>query len=281
MAELCTNHPTTEATGLCSRCQRPFCDACTIDLLGQRFCGPCRDVRLREMQGQVPGQVVSEARYAGSGTVDIGGWFSDGWQLIKGALGVFMVASLLTWIIGGFTCGILTGPMTCGMLLMCYRQMVYGQVEVGNVFDGFRRAGWAILGTLLVGVVSVAVNFLVQLPLGIVGSLSHRESVSMLTQLLSSGISLVINGPIIGATLFMLPMIAARNVDPIQALSASWDVFRRNPLMFSALGWLLGLVLYAGTLACCVGLLVAFPLTIAVQAKAYQDHFGVQGFDSV
>jgi hypothetical protein len=46
----CRNHPHLPATRSCAHCHQPFCDACTVDFLGQPHCGPCRDMRLQWMQ---------------------------------------------------------------------------------------------------------------------------------------------------------------------------------------------------------------------------------------
>jgi hypothetical protein len=47
----CANHPAVEAMGHCGRCGRPICAGCTVELLGQRLCAPCRDWRVAELQG--------------------------------------------------------------------------------------------------------------------------------------------------------------------------------------------------------------------------------------
>ena len=35
---VCLNHPDVPATGRCSVCRKPICDACTVMSRGQRFC---------------------------------------------------------------------------------------------------------------------------------------------------------------------------------------------------------------------------------------------------
>src|SRR5262249_43950116 len=122
----CTNHPTTETGEVCASCGQPFCDACLVTIMGQRLCGPCRDRRVAEMQGHLPGQAVSTAPLAGSGTVDIGRWLSSGWQIVQADIVTFAVATLLLGLIGMATCGILAGPMTCGIMMMAYRRMTSG-----------------------------------------------------------------------------------------------------------------------------------------------------------
>src|SRR5437762_13555352 len=83
----CTYHPGVEASGACARCGQPFCDACLVEILGQRFCGPCRDMRLAEMQA--PLRMQGAATFAGTGKVDIGRWLTGGWQIIQPDLVTF------------------------------------------------------------------------------------------------------------------------------------------------------------------------------------------------
>ena len=59
----------------------------------------------------------------------------------------------------------------------------------------------------------------------------------------------------------------------------TWQVFRRNPLMFWVAALVVELVAVAGALACGLGVLVTIPIAIAAQAAAYRDHFGIGGLD--
>jgi hypothetical protein len=280
----CVNHPTTETDHTCAQCGRPFCDACLVEILGQRYCGPCRDRRLAEMQGQLTPPQTTAPPFAGTGTVDIGRWLTAGWQLIQGDILVFAVASLLYMLIGGLTCGILAGPMTCGMYLMVFRKMAYGRVEIGNVFDGFRRAGWAILGFFLLVAISFGVGIVLGLPgtaVQTIGQVQKNTGLTIVGALLNQIVSLAGGLVVGGALLFMFPHIAARNSNPIEALSASFQVFRRNWLMFVLTALLFQLIESAGVLALCVGIFVTVPLVMAATAQAYADHFGIEGFDAI
>jgi hypothetical protein len=46
----CTNHPGIETERACSRCARPFCEACLAELLGRSFCAGCKEITVRQMQ---------------------------------------------------------------------------------------------------------------------------------------------------------------------------------------------------------------------------------------
>jgi len=282
VAYLCRNHPTVETEYLCAGCEQPFCEACSVELLGQRYCAPCRDVKVRQMEGFLPPGSPGDGIFAGTGQVDIGRWLRAGWATIQSDLGAFALGALLSGLISLLTCGILTGPMQCGLLMMAYRRMRSGRVEASNVFDGFRRALWAILAAILVGAIGFVAGFVAELPLTIVqivANVNKNEALAALAGILNWPISIVVSALVSGVMFFVLPHVAARNVNPIDAISASWQVFRRNPVMFSIAGLVFGLVTSLGALACLVGALITVPLVAAAQARAYADHFGLEGFD--
>ena len=80
-------------------------------------------------------------------------------------------------------------------------------------------------------------------------------------------------------TIFALPHIAATNANPIDAIAASWNVFKRNPWKFILAEHVFTFILMSGVLACGVGVLVTMPLYFAILSKAYADHFGIDGWN--
>lgn len=276
----CVNHSWIETDTTCARCQQPFCDACLVEFLGQRYCGPCRDVRLQEIQGPRP---TADAPLAGTNVVDIGGWLNSGWLIIQQDLSTFALAGLVASVLSLVSCYVCLGPLYVGLLMMCFRKMTYGHVEFSNLWDGFKRFGNSFLLLLLVLAASFGVSFVLMIPLIAMGVFSGNSTanspaglaVNVGYQLASYVISALLQGVIF----FAFPHVAARNVNPIEALSASWNVFRRNPVMFCLAGLVFQLVGSLGVIACCVGIFVTMPLMLAATAKAYADHFGLQGWD--
>lgn len=274
----CVNHPYQEAQQPCPDCGLPYCSACLVEFLGQRICGPCRDRRLAQMQGGAP---PTDAPLAGTGTVDIGGWVSAGWRIIKDDLLTFALATLVAGLISLFTCYIAAPAMGAGLLMMAYRKMTTGYVEFGNLFDGFRRFGNALLLVLLLILIEVVLSLVFIIPYATVYfTLGENSATTHLLEAVlnigSSIVSLIVGG----ATLFALPHVAARNVGPMEAVKASVEVFRRNPWAFVVVPLLWRLIAGVGALACCIGILVTIPLVLAATAKAYADHFGLHGWES-
>jgi uncharacterized membrane protein len=272
----CLNHPTVDTSAVCARCAQPYCDSCLVDFMGQRFCGPCRDYRLYELQHPGgPGAV-----YSGTGTVDMGRWLGAGWNIISQDLMTWAIAMLLAGVIGLFSCYVCLGPLMCGMSMMAYRKMTYGTVEVGNVFDGFKRFLNAFLFMLILGVVSYAIGIGIQFGTSMLTLIDRgNQSLTVVALLMQWGISIPVQGLLRGLTFFSLPHIAARNANPIDALTASWEVVRRNPLMFCVAGLVFQIISSAGALALCLGIFVTAPLIVAANAQAYADHFGIEGWD--
>jgi len=278
----CSHHPGIEASANCARCGQPFCDACLVEILGQRFCAPCRDVRLAEMQA--PLRLQGAPVFAGTGKVDIGRWLGGGWQIIQTDLLTFAVATLLATIFSVLSCYLLAIVMWCGLTMMCYRKLTTGYVEVGHLFDGFRRTGWGIVAVLFAAVVAglmYAAMFGATFGLQWVGMRQNNPILPLLGSLAGNGVSMVLGFLLAGLVFFIVPHIAARNVNPVEAFQASWEVCRRNYLMFCLTGWLFNLLAGLGVWALCIGWFVSVPWVVAATAYAYADHFGIQGWDQV
>jgi uncharacterized membrane protein len=271
----CAQHPTVDTDRACATCGRPHCDACLVEFLGQWHCGYCRDQKLLAMQGPL----TDDAPLAGTGTVDISRWLEFGWQMVSRDVATWMVATLLMGVLGAFSCGICAPALACGLYMMAFRSMTYGRVEIGNVFDGFRRFLWALLLGLLIGISSYALVFLVSLPLELLTA--KDESLNAVAGLVSQGWSFIVQIALTGFTLFAMPHVAARNAPPIDALAASFAVVRRNIPMFLLCGFVFNLISGLGICACIVGVLLTMPWIVAATAKAYADHFGIRGWEAV
>lgn len=273
----CVTHEWVETDAVCPVCAQPFCDACLVEFLGERYCGPCRDRKLREMQGLT----LARAPLAGTGRVEIGRWLADGWRIIQPDLGVFALATLLTIILSGCSIYVVLGPMYCGLLMLCYRRMSGIHVEVGNVFDGFNRFGWSLLALLLIVVAVYGATFVAMIPMLLAAFLAPQDGALQIgAAILYYVLAFAAQAFVYGATFFVFPHIAARNVNPIEALGASWHVFRRNMPMFTLAGLVFSLIASLSFLLLCVGALIGIPWMVAASAQAYADHFGVEGVGS-
>jgi uncharacterized membrane protein len=214
--------------------------------------------------------------------VDLGRWLNAGWYIIKDDILSFALATLLLGLLGSITCGVLAPALSCGLFMMAFQKMAYGRVDVSMVFAGFQRflpaflTGLALFGLLLAATcISMGPLFLVQ------AAAPDNQAALALAQLWNYPVSIVLQSLIYAAFFFVFPHIAARNVAAAEAITASWEVFRRNVLMFALTAFLFQLISGLGALACCIGVLVTQPLVMAATAQAYADHFGIAGLEAL
>ena len=272
----CVNHPYQEAQHRCPDCGQGYCGACVVEFLGQRICGPCRDRRLQLLTG--PG---ADAPLAGTDIVDIGGWLAGGWALIQPDLLTWMLATLVGGLISVISCNLCLGAVQVGFFMMAYRKMTTGYVDLGNLFDGFRRFGSSLLFMLLQSLAGGALVAVVALPASVLEAVVGSESTAYLVAtMVVFGVLTVGLQAAQAATFFALPHLAARNVNAVEAIAVSLEVFRRNWFMFMLLTFVWGLVMASGTLVCFVGVFLTTPVVMAATAKAYADHFGIAGWDA-
>jgi len=218
-------------------------------------------------------------RFVGTGEVDLGGWLTRGWETIKDDLMAFAVGTLVASLIGLVTCGILAPALVnCGVMFMVFRKLLYGRVEIGNVWDGMKRFVPALLAALLLLIPALVINLISQGPqIAVSMADPDNQGAMMAASLWNMAVGTVLSIVFYAVILFVFVHIAARNVGPVEAIQASWEVFRRNPLMFCLVGFVYQLIAGLGVIACCVGVFVTMPLITAATVHAYIDHFGLQG----
>ena len=80
-----------------------------------------------------------------------------------------------------------------------------------------------------------------------------------------------------GAFLMTYPLIVDRKLSATAAMKTSLDVAQQNLFQFTLFALVISLIAGLGALACCVGLLITFPLFITTITCAYRDCFGIDG----
>lgn len=94
----CFNHPDASSTGVCSACGERFCPNCLITLQNEKFCGPCKNFRLRTLE--MPAHLSTLAIVAP--VVALVGSFFTLFLLLMGA-GLYSSSgggALFLWIVG-------------------------------------------------------------------------------------------------------------------------------------------------------------------------------------
>jgi uncharacterized membrane protein len=177
-----------------------------------------------------------------------GHWISEGWQIVKQDIGVFMGMALLFVIITSSVPLVLQGPLMAGFHLAFIRKMVRGTVDIGDLFRGFNF----FVPTLIA---SLAIHFLTAIGF----------------------LFCIIPGMVIAAMyMFTFLFIIDKKMDFWEAMKASHEVVRNDYFGFTLFLITCGLVTLLGVLCLVVGILVAIPVVIAAITVAYKEIVGFE-----
>lgn len=153
----------------------------------------------------------------------------------------FLLAWIILSIINGVAFGLLTGPVTCGMIYMTLKKLRGEKVEFADGFKGFENFGYVFLAGI---VFNLLVGF--------------------------ATIFLIIPGFIVGALLmFMFPYIVDKKMDFVQAFRASIDLVKGNLLDHTLFFFVTSLIGISGIILCFIGIYFTFPLFYIAYAIAY------------
>lgn len=100
----CAYHSERPVQGICSKCGRPICDTCILEVNGQVFCKPCMEVGVKR---PAPRNTSGNARFFLSIFPGLGhlymGLFNRGMQMLVAFIaGCFILGSLLDDLVGFF-----------------------------------------------------------------------------------------------------------------------------------------------------------------------------------
>jgi hypothetical protein len=189
--------------------------------------------------------------------VKFGDWLGKGFDLYKQNMGVLILAQLVAGLISVVSVGILSGPMSAGMILLALHIVDgKGKPEVGQVFQGFSFFLPTFLFCLVWGAIMFAISFLLNL-IVCVGSILSMVVIYGGTTLL----------------LFALFLIVDRKMDfwPASMLSVQTVKAQFWPLLgFMVVAGLIGGI---GAILCGVGIIITMPITGLMMAIAYREFF--------
>jgi uncharacterized membrane protein len=190
-------------------------------------------------------------------------------------LGIVVVLSLVSLVATVVT----TGPLNGGLFWLFLRKLRGEVAAFEDVFAGFRRRFTdLILLTVVRGLLGAVCVLPGAILLGLSIALTHTNHV-VGRGILGLSILLLLAGFLIAIYLgvswvFALPLVIDKQL-------GFWNAMQLSRRVVSAHWWrMFGflivcvLVVFAGLLACCVGLLVSIPLVIATIMYAYEDIFG-------
>jgi len=157
----------------------------------------------------------------------------------------FSFTSLIVSVLLGLLQGCITNVMAAGMLFMGVKQARNEQIGVGDIFCGFRRFGSIIIASLLT-TIFIELGFCL---------------------LLLPGIFLA------GAFAFVPLLIVDRDMQPWEAIVASYEALKAHAWAMFALVFVAGLASALGVCACGVGALFTAPIYMVTIGLTYNTFF--------
>jgi hypothetical protein len=188
-----------------------------------------------------------------------GDWIKEGFDIYKNNLGLLILASLIAFLLSVVSLGVLSGPMSAGLIAMILRLRDGDPTppEVGDVFKGFQY----FLPSFLFGIVWGAILVVGCLILAVIPCLGQLLSVCLF----------------VAASAFLmfgLFLIVDQKMDFWTASTASIEKVKPAFLPYLGLAVVAGLIGEVGALACGIGASVTMPIYFAIIAVAYRDVFG-------
>ena len=214
----------------------------------------------------------------------------SGFALIKDRYWLFFGITAIGMLIASLVpMGILMGPMMCGMYLAFFEKMRGRNVEFGLLFKGFDYFAQSLIATLLV----MLPIFLITIPFTVLvmaGSFAfaHRQQQGggnqpdpktvavMVIGIMVFVVVMMIIGLMVGVIIaFAYPLIVDRKLSAIQAIKTSLRASMANFWRLVGLLLLNALLGMVGALFCYVGAFFIMPVTMAANAMAYRQVFGL------
>ena len=173
-------------------------------------------------------------------------WISEGWQLMSGELAQIVLASLLGAVVANVTVGILAGAFAIGMNILLTRKLLYGRVDLGDLFKGLKYWLDGLLATIVVAIFVFLGSLLCFIP-----------------------------GLIVAAMyMFTFHFIFDKRLGFWDAMQASHNVVKQDYFGYTIFLVAVALLNILGVLACFVGVLVTIPWGHAAVTVAYRDAVG-------
>ncbi len=192
--------------------------------------------------------------------IEIGTEVGKGWRLFKANMGVLIFGGILATMISAITCGLLTGPLMVGMLLIA-RRLLKGDPDRPQAGDVFRGLDFFIQTLLLLVITAIAVLVLGRLLM----------SMGRIPIIIGWLIDLVVYAVVMWALVF----VAYEKATAIDAIKKVFTLIKSGsftvPLLFAMVAGFLGSL---GLAVCVVGGFFTMPLTYCLMACCYDTLFG-------
>lgn len=175
-----------------------------------------------------------------------------GWDRFAADWPVLLLLGALLWAGSLISCGVLFGPLLCGLLIAVRRRPEGYDPTIEDLTSGLRFF-WPALGATLLLLLLVACGLLLSACLCFVPAP-------------------VVTFFIATVFLFVWHFIVLHDMGPVSALTASWHVVWRAPILFGCTALVLFiLITLAGTVTVLLGEIVLAPYCLCVIDSLYED----------
>ena len=221
-------------------------------------------------------------------SASVGSAFKQGLELYKANFWFLLAATLVTGLIGIFTCGICAGPMQCGLigitLALLRRQEPKPEFE--NLFDGFQKFLPSFVSSLVLTSISIGLVMFLKLAFFLFGLLLSSSAfeyvpaavtvtlkiITVLVQIIVVNCLSVIGSSMTTWALFLVQdqnaTISEAIIEPFKLLGNKWFW---SVILVEFVATLLA---YIGILACCIGAIFTAPIVVCMVAVAYEEVHG-------
>jgi uncharacterized membrane protein len=161
----------------------------------------------------------------------------------------FAVASIFVGIGVSFILSLLLQSLLMGgMYRMALNQIRGIPTSAGDVFQAFDLVPRFIITNLIIGVLA-GIGFMLCIIPGLI---------------------------VLGTTFLAAPLLAATNLSPIDAITKSFEVLKRDMLMAILFFIVVTIVASLGAIACGIGIIFTYPLLFISISLVYRDFFPEQ-----
>ena len=221
-------------------------------------------------------------------------WLRTGWTLFAAHPGTWVAMTVLLLavvfglrivpLVGEALADFLLPILSVGMLHAAGRLGEDGRIEIGDLFQGFRRNTAALVvlglvvmaGLLVVGLIvklifggSVAGGVVV----GAAGSPDGGVGVLIGGYMLSRLVGLALAAPLLMAACFAPALVFFNDMAPLPALQASFQGLARNWLPAGVMALLVAALAFFAALPVLLGFLVLIPVLYGTLYASYRDIF--------
>src|SRR5579864_3682319 len=227
-----------------------YCQSCGSEVEASAgFCAKCGSVQ--RIESGPGGVATSPAAYtvrSTGGKSDTMRWIGQGWEVVKGDLGTFLLMNIVMLVVNGAVPLLLQGATTAGFQAACGKKLRGQKPEIGDLFAGFQFFASTLGAHIVISI------------LAFIGALF-----------------LIIPGLVVAAMYnFTFLFIIDKRMDMGAAMRASHAVVKQDYFGYTMFVIALILLNIAGFLCLLVGLLVTIPITYAAISVAYQDTVGFE-----